>query len=131
MLYFTQINRLKCGDGWIYSYRCCIRCFMQNSNPRMWSNSLNSWDKIYIKNYDCRNYFSTYIIPLVTIVTEHKTQLYTFPKKTKKNIMLDYFKGLLMTHHWDIFMSGKKIGFKRVANSLYQTAIKSLIEPES
>ncbi len=45
--------------------------------------------------------------------------------------MLDYFKGLLMTHHWDIFMSGKKIGFKRVANSLYQTTIKSLIKPES
>ncbi len=45
--------------------------------------------------------------------------------------MLDYFKGLLMTHHLDIFMSGKKIGIKRVDNSSYQTTIKSLITRES
>ncbi len=57
-------------------------------------------------------YFSTHIIPPVTIVTEHKTQFSTHFSKKKKKI--DYFKGLLMTHHLDIFMSGKKIGIKRV-----------------
>ncbi len=32
---------------------------------------------------------------------------HTFPKKNQK-ITIDYFKGLLMTHHLDIFMSGEK-----------------------
>ncbi len=39
-------------------------------------------------------------------MTEHKTIFRTFPKK----IIIDYFKGLLMTHHLDIFMSGKNLG---------------------
>ncbi len=60
------------------------------------------------KNFDdCRNNFiSVYtVIPPITIVTNHKT--HTFPLN-KKNI--DYFKGLLMTHHFDIFMSEKNLG---------------------
>ncbi len=48
--------------------------------------------------------------PLGTIVTDHKTQFsHTFPKQFQK-IIIDYFKGLLITHHLDIFMSGKKMG---------------------
>ncbi len=38
-------------------------------------------------------------------MTEHKTQ---FSQKIKT--IIDYFKGLLMTHHLDIFMSGKNLG---------------------
>ncbi len=34
---------------------------------------------------------------------------HTFPKKIQK-IIIDYFKGLLMTHHLDIFISGKNLG---------------------
>ncbi len=41
-----------------------------------------------------------------TIVTEYKTQFF----QKKKNFFFDYFKGLLMTHNLDIFMSGKKLG---------------------
>ncbi len=48
--------------------------------------------------------------PPDTIVTELKTQFFThFSKKTEK-IIIDYFKGLLVTHHLDIFMSGKNLG---------------------
>ncbi len=54
-------------------------------------------------------YFSTHITPPVTIVTEHKTQFFTH--FSKKNIFFFYyFKGLFMTHHLDIFMSGKNLG---------------------
>ncbi len=48
---------------------------------------------------------SVHIIPPDTIVTEHKTQ---FSQNIKT--IIDYFKGLLMTHHLDIFMSGKNLG---------------------
>ncbi len=33
---------------------------------------------------------------------------------TKKKI-IDYFKGLLVTHHLDIFMSGKNLGLRTVS----------------
>ncbi len=42
------------------------------------------------------------------------SQFFTHFSKKKKIIIIDYFKGLLVTHHLDIFMSGKKIGIKRV-----------------
>ncbi len=35
---------------------------------------------------------------------------HTLFKKKKQKIIIDYFKGLLMTHHLDIFMSGKNLG---------------------
>ncbi len=43
----------------------------------------------------------------------HRTnkQFFThFSKKKNPKIIIDYFKGLLMTHHLDIFMSGKNLG---------------------
>ncbi len=41
-------------------------------------------------------------------ILSHRTikQFFTHFKK----IIIDYFKGLLMTHHLDIFMSGKNLG---------------------
>ncbi len=65
-------------------------------------------------------YFSTHIIPPVTVVTDHKTQFFThFHKKIQK--IFDYFKCLLMTHHLDIFMSGNNLGLngliKQMQNS--------------
>ncbi len=50
-------------------------------------------------------YFSTHIIPPNI---KHNFS-HTFPKKILK-IFIDYFKGLLMTPHLDIFMSGKNVG---------------------
>ncbi len=38
---------------------------------------------------------------------------HTFPKKIQ-NTMINYFKGLLMTHNLDIFMSGKNLGLNGV-----------------
>ncbi len=59
-------------------------------------------------------YFITHIIPPVTVVTEHKTQFFTyFSKKNAKHI-IDCFKGLLMTHHLDILMSGENVGLNRL-----------------
>ncbi len=37
-----------------------------------------------------------------------------FSRTNNKKKYIYYFKGLLMTHHLDIFMSGKKTGIKRV-----------------
>ncbi len=48
--------------------------------------------------------------PYHTIVTEHKTQFFKHFSKKMQKIIIDYFKGLLMTHHLDIFMSGKNLG---------------------
>ncbi len=50
-------------------------------------------------------YFSTHIIPPVTIVTEHKTQFFTHFSPKKEKMIIDYFKGLL----WDIFLCLRKI----------------------
>ncbi len=45
-------------------------------------------------------------------MTEHKTQ---FSQKIKT--IIDYFKGLLMTHHLDIFMSGiKRVNVAHIKN---------------
>ncbi len=35
---------------------------------------------------------------------------HTFPKKKNPQIIIDYFKGLLMTHYLDIFMFVKNLG---------------------
>ncbi len=54
--------------------------------------------------------FSTRIIP----PTIKHNFSHTFPKKCQ-NIFSDYFKGLLMTHHLDIFISGKNLGLNRLS----------------
>ncbi len=54
-------------------------------------------------------------------MSEHKTIFHTL-FKTNSKIIIDYFKGLLMTHHLDIFMSGKNLGLKRL------TFISKLLE---
>ncbi len=41
-------------------------------------------------------------------MTDHKTQFFTHFSKII--IIIDYFKGLLMKHHLDIFMSGNVFG---------------------
>ncbi len=42
-----------------------------------------------------------------------------FQKKKKKNI-IDYFKGLLVIHHLNIFMSGKNLGLNGLINELLE-----------
>ncbi len=59
--------------------------------------------------------FSTPLIPPVTIVTEQNNFHTLFPKNVKK-IIIDYFKGLLMTH-LDIFMSGKNLELNGLTES--------------
>ncbi len=65
------------------------------------------------------------IIPPVTIVTDHKTFFSHFSPKKK---IIDYFKGLLMRHHLDIFMPGKNLGLnglmvmKLLMHKLYEAA---------
>lgn len=55
-------------------------------------------------------------IPLVTIVTDHKTHFFTHfsMKISKKKIMIDCFKGILMTHELDKFCVWEKFGIKWV-----------------
>ncbi len=38
--------------------------------------------------------------------------------------MIDYFKELLMTHHLDIFMSGKHLGLNDATNAVYVSSIE-------
>ncbi len=59
-----------------------------------------------------------------TIVTDHKTIFHTLFQKEKQKKMIDYFKGLLMSHHLDIFMSGKNVGL----NGLRLTEITCFCE---
>ncbi len=47
--------------------------------------------------------------------TENTIFLTLFQKKIKK-IIIDYFKGLLVMHHLDIFMSGKNLGLNGLIN---------------
>ncbi len=42
--------------------------------------------------------------------TPENTIFHTLFQKKKKIIIIDYFKGLLMTHHLDIFMFRKNLG---------------------
>ncbi len=53
------------------------------------------------------------IIQYTHYPTGHDHFSHTFPQTFKK-IIIDYFKGLVMTHHLDIFMSGKNVGLNRV-----------------
>ncbi len=57
-------------------------------------------------------YFSTHIIP----PTIKHNFSHTFPKKCQK-IIIDYFEGLLMTRHLDIFMSGKNLGLNGLSKN--------------
>ncbi len=56
------------------------------------------------------------LIQYIHYPTNYKTQFFHTlfqkkkKKKKKKGKQKAYFKGLPMTHHWDIFMSGKKLG---------------------
>ncbi len=72
-------------------------------------------------------YVSTHIIPPDTIVTEHKTQFFThFSQKIIILIIIDYFKGLLVTHHLDIFMSGKNLGLNGLSMPLNSLLFNTL-----
>ncbi len=47
---------------------------------------------------------------LFIIVTEHKTNFFHTLFQIIITRIIDYFKGLLMPHHLDIFMSGINLG---------------------
>ncbi len=51
----------------------------------------------------------THFPSCVTVVNIKRNFSHTFPKKKILKIIIDYFKGLLMTHNLDIFMSGKNL----------------------
>ncbi len=66
-------------------------------------------------------YFSTHTIPhrWDNCDQTQNTFFHTVKKiKNYNNNNIDYFKGLLMTHHLDIFMSGKKCGIERVKGNI-------------
>ncbi len=63
----------------------------------------------------------------------HRSQLWPTIKQffthfSKKKKKIDYFKWLLMTHHLDIFMSGKKLGLNGLTVSQWSKVIANKLK---
>ncbi len=58
--------------------------------------------------------------------TYHKTKLTHFSKRFSKTI-IDYLKGLLMTHRLDIFISGNNLGFNRLSSCRTVFQVRQII----